>query len=176
MLFSIWANLEALDILKYPMFLWMYYLFLFSPIIKVGFEIYELVRYSKFLKSGQQTKEQAMRVARGFRGTRIYRVYYIALMMGLIVWMEIIQYLSLLPFVHGPGESEYLEFYFWFSILLFIHILPLFIGPQIIKFSIDPADRVNKIKMIVYTIIWTIVLILALNLNFIILLFALFLA
>ena len=93
--------------------------------------------------------------------------------MVLIVWMEIEEYLLLLPFVHAPGESEYLTFYFWFSILLYIHILPLIIGPQIIKFSIDPTDRVNKIKMIVYTTVWAIVLLIPLNLNIILLLFAL---
>jgi len=166
LLFTIWANLELIKAFIHTSIV--RYVALISLIIKVVFDTYELLRFSK---SNKQDKERVTKIAKGSLGTRIYRIYYVIVLVIFIIFSELEESFSKNPFIDRPGESEYLAFYFWFAILLYIHFLPIIIGPQLIKFSIDTADKVNRIKVIVYTIVWILVLILLLNLDFFILIY-----
>ncbi|MFX0033650.1 MAG: hypothetical protein ACFE8E_02655 [Candidatus Hodarchaeota archaeon] len=183
LLFTVWANLATIVyvfIEALPFGMIFYLLFLVSPVVKVGFEIYELVRFSRFLKSSNQSKESAIDVSRGFKGTRIYRIYYLVILVCFIIWMEIFDFQSKFLTSSDPDISyRYLtfsRFYWWFAILLFIHILPIIIGPEIIKFSTDYSNRKKLIKMILGIILWTILLILLLNIDFFIALIVLIIA
>jgi len=174
LLFTIWVNLEVTIFFRDGIIgLLFYYLIPFSPIVKVGFEIFELIRFSRFLNSGNQDKKNALNVAKGFKGTRIYRIYYLVLIASFILWTEILEYSYKTSIVVDPNPTAFLRFSWWFAILLFIHILPLILGPEIIKFSIDYRNKKNKINMILKIVLWTIILILVLNLDFFILLVSL---
>ncbi len=150
----------------------LYYMILISPIVKIGFEVYEIVRFGLFLKSDKKDKESANKVARGFVVTRIFRNYYLVVIIALAVISEIFEFIARAPFASFPGEFEFLMFYLWFAIPLFIDIFLIAAGPHLIKFSIDYTDKIKKIKAIVWPIVWIIVLIIIFNINFLIPLFA----
>lgn len=150
----------------------LYYIFLISPIVKIGFEVYEIVRFGLFLKSDKQDKESANKVARGFVVTRIFRNYYLVVIIALFVLSEVFQFFAIHPAISFPGEYEFYIFYIWFGIPLFIDIFLMAAGPHLIKFSIDYSDKMKKIKAIVWPIVWIIVLIIIINISFLIPFFA----
>jgi len=73
-----WIQLRVVEMHSIR-FLWMNLMFVISPVLKVGFEVVEIVRFGRFLKSDRKNIEGAINVGRGFRGTRIFRVYYLLL-------------------------------------------------------------------------------------------------
>jgi len=150
-----------------------YYIIIISPMVKVGFEACEIVRFSLFLKSDEKVKEKANQVARGFIGTRIFRNYYLVVIIVVVVISEIFDFIARLPYTTFPRAQEYLFFYFWFAILLFIDIFLVAAGPHLIKFSIDSTNKTKKVKVIVWPVVWIIALILIFNINFLIPFFAL---
>jgi hypothetical protein len=178
-LFRGWAQLKTVEIFRTPLLFWMYLLFLGSPIVKVGFEIIEIIRFGRFLKSDSKDIEGAINIGRGFRGTRIFRVYYLILMIDFIVWMSIFFIIALvnIPIYHNPQDFELTGFLLSFEVLLYAHILSIIIGPGIIKFSADYKDRKKRnnliANLIANIIIWVLVLIFLLNFDMIIFLFLL---
>jgi len=183
----IWAIIIALNavILPFIIIKWLvlfpfydtplrfiYFMILISPIVKIGFEVYEIVRFGLFLKSDKKDKESANKVARGFILTRIFRNYYLVVIIALVVISEIFEFIAKVPFASFPGEYEFLMFYMWFAILLFIDIFLMAAGPHLIKFSIDYTDKIKKIKAIVWPIVWIIVLVIIFNIDFFIPFFA----
>ena len=175
LIFTVWMHLEysMISILLKSRLTFLYYMFIISPIVKVGFEGYEIVRFLKFLKSDNREKEGVYKIARGFMGTRMYRIYYIIIVVVVIFLMEISQ-IAIVAGVSSQGEDESYVFYFWFGMLLYANLLPLLISPQLITFSIDHTNKKNKIKAIMYSIIWIILLALFFNMEFIFLLTLLF--
>ncbi|MFX1459023.1 MAG: hypothetical protein ACFFBT_06105 [Promethearchaeota archaeon] len=154
------------------LFRFAYYIFIISPIIKIGFEAYEIVRFGLFLKSDKKDKESANKVARGFIVTRIFRNYYLVVIITLVVISEIFEFIAKVPFASFPREYEFLMFYMWFAILLIIDIFLIAAGPHLIKFSIDYTDKIKKVKAIVWPIVWIIVLVIIFNIDFFIPFFA----
>lgn len=167
LLMTVWAHLEGIAFFwSLPFFTILYFMFLFSPIIKLGFGILEIVRFIKFLKSGIKEKEKAMDITRGFRGTRIFRVYYIVLMLGFVIWMNIRVFIAWAPSASFPGQSTFVSFYFRFEILLYFHMIPLIIGPSLIKFSTDPSDKKKLTMLIIKSIIWIVIIVIIFNIEF----------
>lgn len=167
LIFTVWIHLKVYfisELLRFRL-TFLYYMFIISPMVKIGFEGLEIIRYLKYLKSDNRDKEGAYRVARGFIGTRIYRIYDLIVVIVVIILMEIEHFAILIGVDSSSGQAEFMAFYFWFRILLYSNLLPLLISPQIIKYSIDRTNRQNIVKAIVYSIIWIIVLALILNLD-----------
>jgi len=71
-----------------------FYIFIISPIVKIGFEAYEIVRFGLFLKSDKKDKESANTIARGFIGTRIFRNYYLVIIIIIAVIAEIVEFIA----------------------------------------------------------------------------------
>lgn len=165
-----WLVFVPLFVSSWWLMQFLYWLIFISPIVKIGFEVCELVRFGLFFKSDKKDKESAIKVARGFLGTRIFRNYYLVIIIILVVISEILQFLGTIS--SFPGDTEFLIFYLWFAIPLFIDIFLIAAGPHLIKFSIDYTDKTKKVKAIVWPIVWIIVLIIIFNINFLIPFFA----
>ena len=168
LILMIWLDIIPLFASPLGILRFAYYLFIISPFVKIGFEVCELVRFGLFLKSDEKDKARANKVARGFLGTRIFRNYYLVVIIILVGISEIFDFMAKQPFISFPGDSEFLVFYVWFAILLFIDIFLIAAGPHLIKFSIDYTDKTKKVKAIVWPIVWIIVLIIIFNIDFLI--------
>lgn len=145
----------------------LYVIIFITPFIKIGFEACEVVRLGLFLKSDEKDKESAYNTARGFIGTRIFRIFFLVIIIILFVIGEIIEFIAKnddLPW----DESDFLTFYFLFSILISIDIFLIAAGPHLIKYSIDFTDETRKMKAIVWSIVWIVVLLILLNLDYLI--------
>lgn len=143
-----------------------YYLFIISPIVKIGFEVYEIIRFILFLKSDKKDKEGASKVARGFIGTRIFRNYYLVVILVLMGIAEIFDFMA--KVVGFPGSSAFLAFYFWFMILVFIDVFFIGAGPHLIKLSMDYKNKEKQTKALVWSIVWIVALIIIFNIDYLI--------
>ena len=141
-----------------------YYLFIISPIVKIGFEVYEIIRFILFLKSDKKDKESANALTRGFIGTRIFRNYYLVVILVLMGIAEIFDFIA--KAMPSPGSILYLAFYSWFMILVFIDVFFIGAGPHLIKLSIDYMNKEKQTKAIVWSVVWIVVLILIFNINY----------
>ncbi|MFX1478188.1 MAG: hypothetical protein ACFFCI_08645 [Promethearchaeota archaeon] len=145
-----------------------FYIILISPIIKIGFAVYEVIRFVIILKSDKRDVETAYKVARGFVGTRIVRNYYLVILIIIVVISEIFEFTDRMF-----GSLKFVVFYTWFSIPLIIDIFLTAVGPHLIKFTIDKTNKERRIKLIVWSNVWIVVIILLFTLNYLILLFIL---
>jgi len=152
----------------------LYYLILITPIVKVGFDCFETVRLTRFLKSDSQDKEHANILAKPFLGFRLYRGYYLVAMMGFTIVMEVINMGTIIQPIYG--DLELYRFYLWFTYLLAINIFSVGIGPHLFAFSVDFSDERNKNKMFNHTIVWVILILVFFNWDNIMLLFGSFVA
>lgn len=153
----------------YSIFPFLYPLFIISLIVKLGFEVYEILRFIRFLKLKHFDKEGAYKLAEAFLGTKIIRIYYLVVLVLIIVFLEIVDF-QLKAFGDSPYRPPYdrfFSFYIWFSILLALHILPLMIGAHVKSFSIDTGNKENKIKIITYSILFIFIIILLFNVDII---------
>ncbi len=144
-----------------------YIIIIISPIIKIGFEACEIVRLGLFLKLDEKDKESANNTARGFIGTRIFRNYYLVIIIILFVIGEIVELIAKNGDLPG-NDADFLAFYLLFSILISIDIFLIAAGPHLIKYSIDYIDKTKKMKAIVWSIVWIVVLLIILNLDYLI--------
>jgi len=163
---TVWARLELpyMGAAQFPGLFLLYVTFL---ILKICFESYEIVRIILFLVWGEQDKESAYKVAEGFFGFKIFRMHYIVIIMTLLVWMEFANTVMMFRDI-GVEQAEFLRFYMWFQVILFIHIYSLEIVPRLMLLFADSTNKSNRMRAIRNMIVWMFVLLFILNFNFII--------
>ncbi|MEE9377196.1 MAG: hypothetical protein V3V33_04080 [Candidatus Lokiarchaeia archaeon] len=165
---TVWARLE-LPYMGAAQFPGLFLLYVTLLIIKICFESYEIVRIILFLVWGKQDKESAYKVAEGFFGFKIFRMHYIIFIMIFLVWMEFGSTLMMFrDITAGDEQYEFLMFYMWFQVILFIHIYSLEIVPRLMLLFADSTNKSNRMRAIRNMIVWMFVLLFILNFNFII--------
>jgi len=163
---TVWARLEIpyLGAAQFPA---IFLLYVFLLILKICFESYEIVRIILFLVWSEQDKESAYKVAEGFFGFKIFRMHYIVFIMMFLAWNEIGNTFLMFKDI-GVEQYEFLMFYRWFQVFLFIHIYSLEIVPRLMLLFADSTNKSNRMRAIRNMIVWMFVLLFILNFNFII--------
>ncbi len=166
----VWARLEVplIDGVLYR-FPGIFILYVLCLILKICFESYEIVRIIIFLATGKKDKKDAVKVAEGFFGFKIFRLHYIIIIMAFLIWMEIGNTVFMFRDITvGDERYVFLMFYRWFQVVLFIHIYSLEIVPRLMLLFADSSDKENRMRAIRNMIVWFFVLLFILNINFII--------